>query len=403
MSILNIENKRIAIALVVIVVGFCVLSVPYKDGRSTYAYSELMRDLGVTQRIDSGELIQLGPISSLGDFHFGPAYYYLIYPFVKLMGFKLFSLALTSALFMLFTIIGIFVLAKRWFHSELIGLFASGIMAFSILTFQLTKYGSNPNFIPFFSILFYYSLRELFVNPKNVAYTTILAFSSGILTQLHAVPSIVVPLTLVIALVLTRFRIATLKNVLVFTVINIILYYPYLYYEFSNNFSNIKNVFILEPGGGSEYLQHLAQFYIFFLNPVISLHSYFDVFNIGGPSFVYLLFGLLSLVPAVLYFNLRHLKYLYSRVSKIDLATKKVIVLWILVPAVIYLLPLSSRDFYIYYFFIIFPLAYLFAAYGLDWLFRKGLHLIGIYAIVCFFILQFVQFFMYYNLVSSLK
>ncbi len=406
MEFLRIKNRRIAWAFLIIVIVFIVLSIPFKDGRSTYAYWELIRDLGQIRQIDQGRLVELGPISSLGDFHFGPIYYYLAFPFVKILDFKLYSLALTSAFFMLLCVIGSFVLIKDWFKNEILAFLTFASMAISIMTFQLTKYGSNPNFIPFFIVLFFYSLRKLIDEPKNLMQTIILAVSFAVLTQLHAVTLLAIPIILVLTYITTNLKRVPIRSIIVFLFVNLVLYYPYLHYEFTHHFSNTQALMHLSNGANGSwemYYSHLIQFVSFFINPILSTHSFFDALDIGGTWFTILVAVVFGLAPIVWIVNKRHRKYLFSEIIHADAITKKLLWFWFLVPAIIFILPLGrTSNFQYYYFFILYPIVFGPFAYGLIWLFRQGLNYTVIYCILAFLLLQALQIYLYINFVRGL-
>ncbi len=405
MRFLEFENRKTAYCLLVIALVFIILAVPFKDGRSTYAHHELGRDLGVERSIDRGVVIELGPESSLGGFHFGPIYYYLIYPFVKLMDFAPYSLAIASGFFMLLTIIGTFFVTTELFKNEILALFASGLMTVSILTFQLTKYGSNPNLVPFFSLVLFYSLKKLADNNRSYFFASALAVSFAVATQLHAVPLITMPLVLIAAAVATDIKNVPFRNILIFLVINIVIYLPYLRHEIQNGFSNSLALFSLVGGGLSWniYLGHLVQFLEFFFDPFLSLHPFFSSLDFGGVWLRTLSICLLLVVPGVLYFNLRNRKYLHVGDIVLDASTKRIFLLWFLIPSIVFFLPLGLRaDFRYYYFFILFPIVYIFLARGIFSLLKAGLHALVIYIFAAFVILQLCQIYIYIDLVTSL-
>ncbi len=398
------KNTIIALALIVLV--FIILAVPFNDGRSTYAYGELARDLNVLRQLDQGEFIQLGPISSLGNYHFGSAYYYISYPFVKIMDFQPYSLAVTSSIFLLLSIVGLFLLVNKWFRSEQLALLASEGMAISILTFQLTKYGSNPNFIPFFTIIFFYVLRELVSQPKNVRLMAVLAVSAGVLTQLHAVTFVVIPLILLAAYFTTELKKTSVCSASLFFLIVALIYFPYLYYEATHNFDNIHNLFTIGNNSGSAevfYVSHLLQFYGSFLNPIFSTHGFFDVTKILTDKVQYFFAGILLVIPIVVRVNLQHKRYWIVKPLEIDSDTKKLLIYWLGIPALIYILPIGgTNEFHYYYFFVLMPLLFIAMAYGLHLLFKNGFHLLGVYLVIAYMLLQGMQMYLYITEVRAI-
>lgn len=389
---------------IAITIIFVILSIPFKDGLSMYAYNELIRDLDVIKNLDNGHIITIGPLSSLGNFNFGPAYYYVMYPFVKILNFHPLSLAITSAIFMYFTIIGIFILTKKWFQNEIVAIITSTITTFSILTFQLTKYASNPNFIPFFTVIFFYSLRELILNPKKTKFVFMLAVSTSILTQLHAVTLVVVPLYILFAYIIMTKKPSAL-NIIIFFIIFIGLYSPYLVGEVLSGYTNSYSLFHLANINPlADYSAHLFQYLTFFINPIISVHGFFDTLFIGGIKFILLIFILLICLPIIIHINLKHRRYYIKQKIQIDQITKKIIFLWLVIPTLLFILPLGKTgDYHIYYFFILIPLIFMILGFGFYKLLEKGLHYTAYFAATTFLLLQIIQYFLYIKTISLIQ
>src|SRR5690606_541166 len=128
-------------------------------------------------------------------------------------------------------------------------------------------------------------------------------------------------------------------------------------------------------------------------------HNFFDMLDLGGPLFLGVMLLLLLLVPLVLRWNLYSREfYLEKEKVSIDDTLKRLIGLWIIVPTIIYLLPLSGlNDFHYYYFFVLFPVLIFLLGLGLFQIFKHGLHRLGVYMIVVFLLLQFIQMGVYIN------
>ncbi len=396
--------KKIAFAFIFILA--LILGLPYSDGRSSYAYWELIRDMSVVKSLFLGHLVFLGPVSSLGNFYFPPAYYYLAYPFARLLNFAPFSLAVASLFFTLATLVLSFFVIKKWWRSDLLAFTTIFFMAVSILNIQLEKYGSNPNFIPFFSLLFFYALQQLMEQPANWRFVALLATSFAIITQLHAVPMVAMPVILLLILINKKIKIK-IKSAGLFIAITILLYSPYLFYELTHKFSNFHGLFYIARGHntGSQILFHFIQYFGFWISPWLSIHTFFDIASLLGTKF-YVLFScaLLGIIP-VLHFNLKHPNYILDEQSLSVLpSVKTVISYWLVVPSLILLLPIgATNNFQIYYFFIFSPLIFFLMALGLVALLNKGLHLLSSYLVLVFIIFQIVQIYLYNQFVLASK
>lgn len=398
--------KKGTIATIIIFLIALVLGLPYSDGRSAYAYWELVRDLNATQSLHLGKIIFLGPISSLGGFHFPPAYYYVVYPFARVFNFAPYSLAVASLFFSLATMALVFFVVKKWWNNNFLAFTTISLMAVSILNVQLNKYGSNPNFIPFFSLLFFYSLQQLIERPSDLKYTALLATAFSIVTQLHAVPMVAMPIILSALIIRKKLKL-NLLSTLVFIFISSIAYSPYLFYEFTHNFENFRSLLVITGGHGdfSILMFHYVQYVGFWLSPWVSLHTFFDVSSLLGFKFYLLIAFTLFLVPLVLHYNLKNRRYYFARLHlNVPPSVKTVVSYWLLVPTVILFLPIGATNNYqIYYFLIFSPLIFILMALGLGYIFKQGLHLLAGLLILIFVVLQIIQIYLYDVFVSGIK
>lgn len=387
-----------------IVLFSLIIWLPYKDGKSSYAYSELLRDINVEKTLAQGNLILLGPTSRFGDFHFGPIYYYLLYPFAYLFNFSLYSLACASLFFSIATLMLSFYVIKKWWSSEPLAYITIIIMSLSILNFQLAKYGSNPNFIPFFSLLFFYSFERLVNKPNQVFFTILMSISFAVATQLHLVPLLALSLVFIIAVTKRALRF-DLKNLLLFLSITIIIYSPYLYYEFTHHFENIRNLFQISENslGLSKYFIRFSEYVTFWLAPFLSVHSFFNVFLLLKAKYVLLIIAIFLPIIPILNYNLKKPKFIDIDTSiHFTKSVKTTISYWLIAPSIILLLPTTVEDYQIYYFFIFLPLIFFLYGLGFIFLLKRGLHLIFSYLAGIFLILQLIQIFLYNQLVLKL-
>jgi 4-amino-4-deoxy-L-arabinose transferase-like glycosyltransferase len=400
---MSLEKFKIFLFFLIVLIA-TILGLPEHDGKSTYAYWETVRDLSVVQNLSAGHIIFLGPISSLGNFHFPPAYYYIVYPFAIILKFAPYSLAIASLFFSLATIILTFIVIKKWFKNDFLAFLVIFLMSISTLTIQLEKYGSNPNFIPFFGLLFFYSLQQLIETPYKLKYVTLLAVSFSIATQLHAVPMLVLPIILTVSILQKHLKV-NLKTGIIFVLLTILIYSPYLFYELTHNFQNARYLLsIANSGNNLEMIAtHWVQYLGFWISPFVSLHSFFDISSVLGNKFYYILISSLFFVPFILNFNLKNKKYILNQ-SRIIFSDSLKITFryWFLVPTLVLLLPIGGTNNYqIYYFLIFSPLIFFLFGLGIFYLFKKGLHLMALYTLLVFLLFQFIQIILYNNFLKS--
>jgi len=399
------QKLKQSLRLGIILLIFIVLAFPDPRGRSLYAYNETLRDLGVTQSIAHGHLALLGPVSSLGNFHFGPAYYYLLYPFAKITNFALWSLPLASVFYGCLFILLIFFVVKKWWQNFEMAYLAAALAATSTLTVQFAKYASNPNFIPLFCLLFFYSLERLVGGTaKRYWQTFLLALSFGVAIQLHAVPLICLPVILIALFVSNRLKFSPAQWALFLAVI-LATNGMYIFYEITHNFENLKSLAHIGAGANiyAPFSEHFIQYLGFWVSSIISVNPFFNIPLILGIPFYTFFVMVLILFYAVFKYNHARLKPAAVK-PQTQPSVKLVIKYWLIVPSLILLLPLGAlAGLRIYYFFILSPLVFILLALGLWRLLYRGYGILVYYLLVVYFIMQAGQMYVYYQLVSQLR
>jgi hypothetical protein len=382
------------------------LRLPDANGRSTYARQELMRDLRITEAMGYGSLPMLGPPSSLGDFHFGPAYYYLLFPLAYLFSFSLYSLALTSLAFSIAAIALAFHVAETWWRDRRLAHAVAAMISLSILDVQVAKYASNPNFVPFFSLLFFFSLERLMRDAGRKRWWFLLGLSFAVVTQLHAVPLIAFPVVLAVAAFRRSIRV-TLAGAAIFSATLLVAYAPYLSYEITHGFANVRSLFSFAGPTSSLALSlgHVVQYAGFIVAPWLSLHPFFDVASLWG-SWLFVAIALAAFgAYLVLRRDLRRERAPSSAIPRGDETTVTATLrLWFVVPTMVLLAPIAGKhDFPIYYFFALSPLLYLLYALGLRRMRQRGLAFSVAYLWAVFIVLQVSQIMLYGRVVAALQ
>jgi len=385
-----------------------LLRLPDVAGRSTYAAYERVRDLGIVEAMAHGRFPLIGPPSSLGDFHFGPVYYYLLYPLAALARFEPYALALTASVASIATIALAYHVVHAWWHDRTLAFGVAAMMTISILDVQLAKYASNPNFIPFFALVFFFSLERIFREPAKRWPWYALGGAFAVATQLHAVPLLALPLVLVVALARKNVR-PTAADTTRFLAPVILLYAPYAANEYAQGFSNIANLwkFTGHPFDLSYYLAHWVQYAGFLVSPWISIHPFFDIASLWGRGFM----AAMTALSLGTYLAFRHDLH-HSAPTVIPAqagiqttpSVKTTLILWFAAPTFVLLAPISGPDDFPYYYFLsLSPLIYIAYAFGIRMLWRKGWHATVRTLIAAFVLLQCAQLVQYGLLVRNLS
>ncbi len=375
---------------------------PYADGRSTYAYAELVRDLSVTRDLAAGHVVLLGPPSSLGAFRFGPAYYFLLLPFAAIFGFARYSLAAASMLFLLATVALVGVLCRRWFGDRTLSLLAMAMMVLANIDLQLAKYGSNPNFVPFFTALFFLAMERLIDGSRRSRDWAVLGLATGVLVQLHAVPLIVIPLVLAVALGKKWLRFS-MRGFGWFASAAAVVLSPPLWYEATHGFSNAAALFGIahQPFDLPGYSAHFCDYLGFWFSPWISLHGYFNVFNYWGIG----LFALAAPLSVALFVAVRR-DLRSTRTTQFTTAIRpsvqRALRLWLAVPSAVLLAPVPGlRVLHVYYFFTLLPVAFIVYALLVRRLWLNGRRRVTIVLAFTFLLLQIAQLALYWQVVGA--
>ncbi len=382
---------------------FCLLSWPDPAGRSLYAYGELVRDLDVLRVLSHGQIILLGPPSSLGAFYFGPAYYYLLFPIVWVARFAPWSMPVASILYGCLTILLAYYIVRRWWGSEWLAILASGLMAASSLSFQFAKYESNPNQVPLFALLFFFALERLIGGDRKIGYAFLLGASFGIGIQLHAVPLICLPIILLLAVLQKRLRLPWYGWVVVIMGAVLVIS-PYLYYECTHHFTNIRTLFAISSGPRIyvPWFQQVLDYLGFWISAFLSTNTFFNPALILGWPVYAILGALLSGGFGMYVYDKRHLQpHNFELNAKSSVRTA--LGYWFWVPTIVLLLPIGAlTGLRIYYYFILSPLVFMMLALGLAQLWQRGLIRVVYYTLAAFLLLQIGQAVLYDRIVSGL-
>jgi len=121
------------------------------------SYMEFLGDQGrdvliVHRFLTKGDLMFIGPQTSIGNMYLGPWYYYLMAPALLLAGLSPVGPAIMVALLGVLTVWLTFRVGKEWFDKKT-GLIAAVLMAFSPIVIAYSNFSWNPNIMSFFALL----------------------------------------------------------------------------------------------------------------------------------------------------------------------------------------------------------------------------------------------------------
>lgn len=362
---------------------------------STYPLDELNRDLEVVTRMRAGTYPRIGPPASVGGIYFGPAYYYVLYAGALIAGFSLHGLLLVGWVMWCITGLVLLAITWRWSGDPLVVCVTAGLYGFSILTFQLAQYVSNPNFVPLCALLFFYSLERCMQYPSGKRYKWVMlaALSFGIGSQLHAAACVGL---LAAGLVSLKWLKATVLEFCLAAIICVLVYVPYVSYEFSHHFANVHGLVgvLTGPHLYVSFFDRILGYVQFWMSPLLSTHGFFNVVGLSGRYFIPVFAALLCMVPVLLRWG-KSPRASYAA-PQLPHHVRTVLGIWFCAPSVVYLLPIGALGgLQIYYYLVCMPLAFILGAYSVVLLWRQGRQPLAAYLLVVFLVLALYQHWLY--------
>lgn len=187
-------------------------------------------------------LTLIGPPTSIGSMYLGPIYYYMMAPFLWLARFDPVGPAIMVALFAIATIYLVYLVGKEFFNSWT-GLIAALFYAVSPVVIFHSRSSWNPNIMPFFALLFIYSLFKL-VRKQDYRFLLVASFSLAVALQSHYLSLFLLPLCIWEWLVVLRktkerklYLLYSFYSALIFSLLFVA---PLVWFDLRHNFMNIK-------------------------------------------------------------------------------------------------------------------------------------------------------------------
>ncbi len=236
------SNKRelFLIAFVVIISAFLRL---YRINDYLIFLGDQGRDMRVVRDLLKGNLVFIGPQTSVGNAYLGPFYYYLIAPSLFISSDPS-GPAIIVALLSVATVFLIWLIGRVWF-GQMAALIGAFLYATSPLTIKTSTFSWNPNPLPLASLLVTWFIYKYAKSSRKV-YLLISAALFGLAIQLHYLAVFLLPLFLFIwvrELILSKnsknkLFDHTISALLVFFVFQI----PLLLYDIKHNFLNLHSL-----------------------------------------------------------------------------------------------------------------------------------------------------------------
>jgi hypothetical protein len=146
-------------------------------------------DFQIVKAITEGKFTllgpKIGPYNSIGNLYLGPAYYYLLAPWLLLFNLDPIGPALFTVLASLVTILLIYIIATKYLSNN-IAILAASLYGLDALLIEQSRATSNPHLIPLFASISIYSyLKTVEDKAKFFLWPLSAGISMGIAFQLH--------------------------------------------------------------------------------------------------------------------------------------------------------------------------------------------------------------------------
>ena len=184
----------------------------------------------------------VGPQIGGTELKLGPVFYYFQFISGKIFGFSPESLAYPDLIFGILTIFLVFLLARKFFVLK-ISIFLTALSSVSLFLVTFSRFGWNPNSLPFFTFLFAYSfLTAIEKKGRNKwIFLFLTGLSLGIIAQLHLFAILPLSLGLILFLIITKSL--NYKEIIFLISIILFLHTPLIINEIRTDGENIKSFY----------------------------------------------------------------------------------------------------------------------------------------------------------------
>jgi 4-amino-4-deoxy-L-arabinose transferase-like glycosyltransferase len=141
------------------------------------------RDAMVVERILDGDIVLLGPVTSVGNMYLGPFYYYFMAPFLALTSPDPVGPAIGVAVLNILGLLLLYIWTAKRFD-RVTALFSVLLLTTNVVANDLSRFSWNPNIGIVFALCVYICVVEAVVR-KKYWWFVVATLAFGILTQSH--------------------------------------------------------------------------------------------------------------------------------------------------------------------------------------------------------------------------
>ena len=233
MKLLRLVKKHWLI--IIILVGAAILRFWRLEELTTFGGDQGYDFLIVKRILVDGKFTllgpKIGPYNQIGNLYLGPAYYYLLAPFLLLFRLDPIGPAILTVILALGTVFLIYLIGTK-FLSRSIAILASSLYAINAFLIDQSRASSNPHLIPFFAALATYSTFEMIIKKsKSVIWPIICGVCLGVMFQLHYLAA-----SFIIAVVLTLLLVRNFQKIIIVLAGFFIAISPQILFEIRHEF-----------------------------------------------------------------------------------------------------------------------------------------------------------------------
>ena len=205
-----IKNNKFEFAFLLVILAFALFLRLFKiDGFMTFLGDE-GRDVRIVRDIiRDGNLVFIGPQTSVGNMYLGPLYYYMMTPALLLSNLNPVGPAIMIAFLSVLTILFTWFVARTWF-GKVAALVASIFFAVSPVAIIYGRTSWNPNPMPFFALLCIWGIYQVWQH-KKYFWLIIVGASAAFALQMHYLGLLLLP-TLGLFWILSLIRLKKEKH-----------------------------------------------------------------------------------------------------------------------------------------------------------------------------------------------
>lgn len=187
-----IKKNKLESILLFIILAVALFLRLYRIGEFMTFLGDEGRDVRIVRDlITKGNLVFIGPMTSIGNMYLGPLYYYLIAPSLLLSGLNPVGPAIMVALISVLTVWFTWYAGRAWFD-KVAGLTAALLFAISPVAIIYSRSSWNPNPMPFFALLCIWGIYQVWQN-KKYFWLPYIGISFAFALQMHYLGLLLIP------------------------------------------------------------------------------------------------------------------------------------------------------------------------------------------------------------------